>query len=142
MRRILFAICIALLLLCCSCGLFSPQRYVCDVENVASIQIVRIDNIEKGQNGFEYTVLSQIPDCETFVRNLNEVKHSVNWGDPYPMEVYNVVVKIEYNNGDFDLIHPDSQYFSKAGNISTGYFFFDDEQFNDLISSYYDYTND
>ena len=47
-----------------------------------------------------------------------------------------VVVRIEYLNGDFDLIHPDAQCFNKNGTNNYGYFFFDDEQFETLISDY------
>lgn len=133
MKRI-FLLCIVIMLLCCSCGLFSPQRYVCDAQEVSSIQIVRIGEITVGE--FDYTVLSQISDHETFVKCLNEVDHSVNWGDPYPMDVGFIAIRIEYMNGDCDYINSDAQWFVKSESIKTGYFFFDDEQFNSLVSKY------
>ena len=136
MRRIIFPLCAVLILLCCSCGLFGDQRYVCDVEEVESIQIVRLDKYVEGEYRYEYTVLSQISDRETFVSRLNELDHSVNWGDPREMDVQYIVIKIDYRNGDFDLIHPDSQWFNRSGENQYGFFFFNDEQFDSLVSDY------
>lgn len=136
MKRILFPLCIVLVFLCCSCGLFGDQRYVCDIEKVDSIQIVKLDKYVEGEYRYEYTILSQISDCETFVRHLNELDHSVNWGDPRQMEVQYIVIKIDYSNGDFDLIHPDAQCFNRFGANEYGFFFFNEEQFNSLISDY------
>lgn len=68
--------------------------------------------------------------------HLNELDHSVNWGEPSQMDVQYIVIKIDYRNGDFDLIHPDAQWFNRSGVNQYGYFFFDDEQFNALISYY------
>ena len=136
MKKILFPLCIVLMLLCCSCGLIGEQRYVCDVAEVESIQIVRLDKYVEGEYRYEYTVLSQISNNEAFVRQLNELDHSVNWGDPRQMDVQYIVIKIDYSNGDFDLIHPDAQCFNRSGTNQYGYFFFDDEQFHSLISAY------
>ena len=138
MKRILLLLCVVSVLFCCSCGFFGRQTYVCDVEMVDSIQIVRLDKYVEGEYRYEYTVLAQISDHETFVSRLNEVDHSVNWGDPRQMDINYIVIKIDYSNGDFDLIHPDAQCFNSSGTNQYGYFFFDDEQFNSLISDYID----
>lgn len=136
MKKVIFPVCIILMLLCCSCGLFGDQRYFCDVEKVDSIQIVQLDQYVEGEYRYEYTILSQITDFETFVLHLNELDHSVNWGDPRQMDVQYIVIKIDYSNGDFDLIHPDAQCFNRYGVNQYGYFFFNDEQFHSLISDY------
>ena len=136
MKRIIFPLCIILILLCCSCGFFGDQSYVCDVEKVDSIQIVKLDKYVEGEYRYEYTILSQISDYKTFVSHLNELDCSVNWGDPRQLEDQYIVIRIDYSNGDFDLIHPDAQCFNRSGVNQYGYFFFDDEQFNSLISDY------
>ena len=136
MKKLLFPLCIILILLCCSCGLFGDQRYFCDVNKIDSIQIVKLDKYIEGEYRYEYTILSQISDYETFVSYLNELEHSVNWGDPQQMDVQYVVIKIDYSNGDFDLIHQDAQCFNRSGVNQYGFFFFDEEQFNSLISKY------
>ena len=128
--------CIIFIFLCCSCGLFGEQRYACDVEMVESIQIVNLEEYVEGEYRYEYTVLSQISDYEVFVSHLNELDQSVNWGDPRQLCIQSVVIKIDYSNGDFDLIHPDAQCFNRSGTNQYGYFFFDDEQFDSLILEY------
>ena len=125
-----------LILLCCSCGWFGPQSYVCDIEEVISVQIVRLDRYVEGEYRYDYTVLSQITDCQSFVSRLNQLEHSVNWGDPWTLEVQMIMIKIDYRNGDSDWIHPDAQSFHRSGQNHSGYFFFDNQQFNSLISDY------
>ena len=72
----------------------------------------------------------------TFVNRLNHIKHSVNWGDPLLLDVQYVVIRIDYLNGDYDLLHPDAQCFNRSGINHSGFFFFDDEQFYALIDDY------
>ena len=137
MKKIIFFVLTAILMFfCCSCGLFGPQRYLCEVGEVESVQIIRLDKYVEGEYRYEYTVLSQVEDVESFVGQLNDIKHSVNWGDPSQMDEGYVVVRVDYSNGDFDLIHPDAQCFHKNGTNNYGYFFFDDEQFDALIFGY------
>lgn len=136
MKRVLSLLCIIPMFLCCSCGLFGRQKYVCEIERVDSVQIVRLDKYVEGEYRYDYTVLLEISDCATFVSRLNELDHSVNWGEPQQMDIGYIVIRVNYNNGDFDLIHPDAQWFNSSGTNQYGYFFFDDEQFNSLISDY------
>ena len=136
MKKTILPLCMILIFLCCSCGLFGPQEYVCNIAEVESVQIVKLDKYVEGEYRFDYSVLAQISDRETFVSRLNQLDHSVNWGDPRQMEVQYIVIKIDYSNGDFDLIHPDAQCFNRSGSNQYGYFFFDDGQFNSLISDY------
>ena len=135
-KMICFVLTAVLTLFCCSCGFFGPQRYLCEVEEVESVQIIRLDKYVEGEYRYEYTVLAQVEDVESFVGQLNDIKHSVNWGEPSQMDEGYVVVRVDYSNRDFDLIHPDAQWFHKNGTNNYGYFFFDDEQFDALISDY------
>ena len=135
-KLILSVVCIVLVISLCSCGLFGRQRYVCDIEQVTSIQIIQLDKYVEGEYRYEYTVLAEISDCATFVNRLNSVKHSVNWGEPSVMYVQYIVIRVEYKNGDFDELHADAQWFNRSGVNHAGYFFFDDDEFNMLINDY------
>ncbi len=140
MKKIKFLLCMLcslLLFLCCSCGFFGDQEYFCEIDKVESIQIIRLDKYIEGEYRYEYTVLSQISDHKTFVDRLNNLKHSVNWGDPKQLDVLYVVIRIYYHNGDYDLIHPRAQCFHHNGVNNYGYFFFDKNEFNALISDYF-----
>ncbi|MBE6796960.1 MAG: hypothetical protein E7531_01270 [Ruminococcaceae bacterium] len=139
MKQIKVSLCIlctAFMLLCCSCGLFGDQEYACVIDHVESIEIVRLEEYVQEEYRYEYTVLSKITDCTTFVDRLNNIKHSVNWGEPSQFDIGYVVIKIEYLNGDYELLYTNAQMFNRSGVNQYGYFFFDDEQFNSLISDY------
>ena len=138
MKRIILVICILcfVVLFCCACGLFGDRKFTCDVSNIESVCIVRLDEYLEEKYQYEYTVLSHISNYETFVDRLNNLEHSVNWGEPCQLNVQYVVIRIDYLNGDFDLIHQDAQCFNRSGKNRYGYFFFEDEQFNELIGDY------
>ena len=46
------------------------------------------------------------------------------------------VIKINYKNGDYDLLYRDAQTYKRVGIYQTGYFFFDEKEFDSLISDY------
>ena len=71
-----------------------------------------------------------------FVEQLNDLKHSVNWGEPSQLDIGYVVIRIDYLNGDYDLLYPNAQWFNRSGVNQYGYFFFDAEQFDALVSAY------
>ena len=139
MRRFIFSyliICIILALLCCSCGFFGPQEYICEINNVESIKIVKLDQYVNGEYRYEYTVLAEISDHAAFVQRLNNLDHRVNWGDPGRLQTGYVVIRVDYINGDYDLIYPNAQWFNRDGVNDYGFFFFDVDQFDTLISDY------
>lgn len=139
MKKTTLPLCILFILLlffCCSCGFFGPQRYICEIEEVESVQIIRLDEYIPEEYRFDYTVLSEIADTPRFVNRLNELEHSVNWGEPSQMYAQYIVIRIDFHNGDFDLIYPNAQCFHRDGVSNYGYFFFNEEEFNALISDY------
>lgn len=130
-------LCMGLMFLCCSCGFLGPQKYVCEVDDVASVQIIRLEEYVEGEYRFEYNILAQISNYRAFVDSLNNLKHSVNWGEPGWFPDQCVVIRIDYHNGDFDLLYPNVQWFNRDGVNHSGFFFFDKEQFSALISDYW-----
>ena len=135
-KKIILMVAVSALLFCCSCGLFGDKEYFCEIETVESIQIVELGDVVEGEYRYEYTVLAEIEDRDAFVQRLNAVKHSVNWGDPGVLSSSYVVIKINYLNGDYDLLYRNAQQFNRSGANQSGYFFFDEKQFNALISDY------
>ena len=134
---ILISIVCGIFILCCSsCGFFGDQHYFCDPETVESAQIIRLDKYIEGEYRYDYTVLAEISDCPEFVNQVNQLKHSVNWGEPTDINVGYVVIRIQYQNGDFDLLYPNAQWFNRAGVSQTGYFFFEESQFHALVSEW------
>lgn len=136
MKKNVLIMCLVWLFLLSSCGFFGPQQYVCDAEEVDSAQIIQLGQFNEEENEFEYTVLAQISDIEAFVSRLNKVNHSVNWVDPGVMPEEYAVIKINYKNGDYDLLYRNAQTYKRVGIYQTGYFFFDEKEFDSLISDY------
>lgn len=134
-RVILSIICVTLMAICSSCGL--GNKYVCDVDSVESIQIVKLDKYIEDELRFEYTVLAEITDCKEFINKLCSIRQTENWSAPRMIDVDDVVIRINYTNGDYDLVKCDAQYCYRSGVGASGPdFFFDEEQFNSLISDY------
>ena len=131
-------ICIVLVAacLCSGCGLFGPQQYTCDVDNVKSVQIVQLNRNVEGQYRWDYTVLCEIFDKGIFVNQLTSIEHRVQWGEPTVHNEGDIVVRIEFLNGEYDLIHWYAQTMSCPNTNRTGFFFFDKEQYNALIEEY------
>ena len=84
--------------------------------------------------------------CDVYVLNRNSKEQSKgvtlieadrhNLGEILREHRFDTVIDTAYSNGDFDLIYPNAQCFHKNGTNNYGYFFFDDEQFDALISGY------
>lgn len=122
--------------ICASCGLIGEQQYTCDVENIKSIQIVSLDDYVEGEYRYDYTVLCEIPDEESFVKELLDVECRVNWGEPLQLREGYVAIRIEYINGDYDLLHSEAQWKNREGVNNYGFFFFDKTEFDNLIDEW------
>ena len=129
-KLILCVVFVNLVLLCCSCGFFGDQEYVCEIDTVKSVQIVKLGEYVQEESRYEYTILSTIEDYSSFVDRLNNIEHSVNWGDPGTFKIDSVVIKIEYSQGDYDLLCANAQMFHRSGEDRTGFFFFDKDPIN------------
>ena len=117
---------------CQGCGFFGDQKYVCEIENVESIQIVRLGRFNKEIRDYEYKIISEVKDKEEFIKRLNAIKYNKNWGGPTMLDEGSTVIKIVYKDGDFDLLH----YRAQLIDHNSGFFFFDKDQFLALISDY------
>lgn len=137
-KLLLCVLCVGILISCCSCGFFGPQEYICEADNVKRIQIIQLDRYVEGEYRYEYTVLAEISDLAVFVEQLNNLKHTVNWGEPSQMDVGYIVIRIEYLNGDVDELYSNAQCFNRDDENNYGFFFFDKDQFDALIDTYLD----
>ena len=106
----------------CSCRVFIDiirDRYECPVDEVSSVQIIKL-----GKYSAE------------FIKRLNDIKTSTVWNDPKPLSDGAIVIKIDYVNGDFDLLDSNAQRFNRNGKNNYGHYVFDEEQFDSLIVDY------
>lgn len=134
LKQVFYVNMVLLMILFVGCGFFGDQQYVCEIEDVVLVQIVRLNDIGEGGYNFNYTVLKEISKREEFVNCLTKMKQRVNWGEPSVLEEGNIVVRVEFSNGDYDLIYHNIQLKHRSGTNHTGYIFFDEKQFKELIS--------
>ena len=134
--RALYAFIVILMSLCCGCRFFGPQQYICVAENVKSIQILRLVANRPEASDYDYTVLCEITDTVTFVKQLNNLQHETYIGAPKIPNVGDIVIQIEYLNGDYDFINHRAQWFRREDKTNSGHFLFDQAEFDALISTY------
>lgn len=128
--------CATIMLLCCGCGLLGEQEFSCNVDEVKTIQIVTLDEYIKEEYRFEYTVLAEVSDHSYFIDRLKSIKTTFMWGEPFVLEIGFTVIRIEYLNGDYDLIDSYVQSKKRGDEKLSGRLIFDKEQFEALISEY------
>ena len=55
-------------------------------------------------------------------------------GEPGRLKTGYTVIRVDYLNGDYDLLYANAQWFHRDGANQNGYVFFDKFQFDTLIS--------
>ena len=127
---------VAMFSCCLDCCTPAPEYY-CNYNEVETIQIVRLGKYIEEEYRFEYTVLTDVSEKEPFVERLNNIKYSgSSLGDPSVLKEQDVVIRIVYKNGDYDLLSSNAQCFRRAGINDERGCHFDDKQFNALIDEY------
>ena len=127
--------------LCSGCALFT-QKFHCNSSDVEAVSIVEVNEGRDENGNFEYqeNLLCEVTDISAFITTLNSIECRINGGDPVSIELGSIAIKITYKNGDRDLLTHNAQrlYRKDTGYDSAGYWWFDQEQFEALISKYYD----
>lgn len=122
-----------------SCAFFAGERYVCEVYEVESVQIVRLDAFNEEDATFEFVELVNVEDPISFVERLNAIPNHVNnfiFGSPNFLQLGNLVIKINYRNSDYDVISADAQHFYHSDGCDYGDFAFDCDEFIALVREY------
>ena len=131
---VLSIIVLIVLLLSSFISTFTYPDYHCDVNEVKSVSIVRLDDYVQSEYRYNYTVLAEITDVDTFLDRLNHVKNRGRMGMTSLFEG-DVVIRIEYQNGDYDLLQQYAQRFNRNGDNQVGWYEFD-EEFEQLLTDY------
>ena len=118
-------------------------------EDISKVSIITAEFTGQGEYGFNETELVHIQDIDTFIADFrNTTYYSRNFGEPTTVFGYNfeytsvTVIKIEYSNGNFDLICQNAASCYKKGyannemNWYRGTGFFDEAQFEALMDKY------
>ncbi len=143
MRKIMCAILvIALAMTLASCSTQTQFCLLNDEECITRISITEVSY--NTDTGLIQAEIKEINDIERFMKDFRKVKcRGINYGSP-PMLVYEgetaEVIKIEYANGEYDLIDSFGQaeyrVETNPGLDLFGFFVFEEETFRALISRY------
>lgn len=123
-----------------SCRHPETYEFLKTTEKIASISIVEISFNENCE--LEQTEIKKINDINAFLDDFNQVSCYVYYGDPLgvtPEGVSDTVVKITYENDDYELINwsGQSEYTDdKKFQYYAGFSVFDEKQFETLIEKY------
>ncbi len=111
--------------------------------NQATANIVKVEVIKNGElqglyTEHEVTVIKEVSlkDSE-FIDDFRKIECKRGFGDPSVLTPGDKGFKIIYKNGDYEIITYRAQGRHSSGKyFDTGYYDFDEEQFNDLIEKY------
>lgn len=133
-KRLLALACLVPLLLCSSCKLSEDRKYTCDVTTVDSVQIVQLDSYNKEEDRFSCTVLAEVENRDAFLQQLCSLRQSRVFNDPLYLKPTDIVIRVLYQNGDFDLIRNGAQKLSRNGKVDSRILVFSpSEKYNALI---------
>ena len=139
LSKILFVGLIVVFIFSLSACVYAPASYVCDSSKVESVQIVEFGKWDEETQEQEFIVLVNIADVFAFVERLNNLKDNdffFIFGSPDVMYEGDIIIKVNYFNGDYDLLKESRQYFCRSGIYKSGRVTFDREQFKALIDDY------
>ena len=108
-------------------------------DDIIEISIVELSFGENGK--LIETKIRQIADTESFLADFKKIECYMYFGDPLgvtPEGVEDTVIKITYENGEYELINwkGQAEYTSEKGLIYyAGYCVFDEKQFESLLEN-------
>ena len=125
------------ILLFCSCGLLKEKGTFRDkLDEIQAIKIVKLGTFNQETVLFDEEELANCSDLDAIKNELLQLPFHSIWNDPYELQEGEVVFKIIYNNGDFDLIGASAQWKYRAEKWHYGYTIFDKQKFEQLIAKY------
>ena len=138
MKKIFCFLFMLYLLLLTGCEIKSNYQFLNDTKNIVSIQIVQV-TWDNSTHEFKEHTLSTIDDINMFLDEFCKLDCYSLYTDPLGIDDNSIVIKIIYNNQEYELISSGgrAQYTQKKGFQNyTGYRYFDDEPFQKLIEKY------
>ena len=109
------------------------------VSNIVKIEVIIMGEIHDPYTKHEYTLIKALSLNENnkFIDDLKNIECKRMFGDPQTLTTGHQGFKINYSNGEYEIIAYTAQGEHTNGKyLSNGYYLFDEEQFNDLLEKY------
>ena len=140
MKKVMIVIFVFLLILCCvGCEKKDKYEFLQEVSEIKSIEIVEMGAFEENAEVAPMSVISVVEKTDTFLSEFLEMNCFSAFGDPQGITEYSKVIKITYNDDEFELIGVGGQAeytHERQYRNYVGYRYFDEAQFEALISKY------
>lgn len=140
MRKIGSVLIIFFVILCLTCcsATVAPYEFLYTPEEIISIEIVAVGE-EFIDGVIEHSTICKIEDTEKFINEFYQLDCYMHFTDPEELGTNVVSIKLNYKDGEYELISAEGQArYTKERQFQyyKGYRYFDQEQFDNLISKY------
>lgn len=139
MKKIIICLPIALVfsILFAACEIQTKYEFLHDSSEISSIEIVEVGE-KNSQGNIEQNTIYIIENIEVFMRDFAKVDCYILYSDPTGIENNTTVIKVIYNNNDYELIGADgqAQYINGKYDNYVGYRYFDRDQYESLLLKY------
>lgn len=124
-------------LLFSACEIRAKYKFLHDSSKISFIEIVEVGD-ENSQGNIEQNTIYIIDDIDAFIEDFAKVDCYILYSDPAGIENNTTVIKVIYNNNDYELIGVEgqAQYLNGEYENYVGYRYFDRDQYESLILKY------
>ncbi len=108
-------------------------------ENIVKVEVIIMGEIHDPYTKHEYKLIKELSfdDNNKFIDDLKNIECKRKFGDPQTLTTGHQAFKINYSNGEYEIITYIAQGVHTNGKyLSNGYYGFDEEKFNDLVEKY------
>ena len=107
-------------------------------ENIVKVEVILMGELQGLYTEHEVTVIKEVSLKDSkFIDDFRKIDCKRAFGDPAELTPGDKGFKVIYKNGDYQIITQSTQGRHRSGKyFNTGYYSFDEEQFNDLIEKY------
>ena len=138
--KFLFVVLIVVIIFSLSACLYIPKSYACDTDMVESVQIIKLGAWNDTTERHQFAVLADVVDHSDFIERLNNLKDNdfvFILGTPGTLFEGDILIKVNYLNGDYDLVKSTVQIYYRSGKAQGGgYVTFNQEEYDKLIADY------
>ena len=138
MKKLLCLFIVLIVVFAGGCSIKAAYKFLQSPTEISVIEIVKVSR-DESTGEIEQTTISTIDDIEVFLKDFSQVNCYLIYTDPKGIDDSALVIKIVYQDGEYELIdvRGQTQYTDESGFRNyTGYRSFDDIEFKNLISKY------
>ena len=120
-----------------SCKAKIKYSFLNPITNIFAIKIVEV-GADDSQGINEQTEIMVIEDIKAFIDDFTQLSCFKVYTDPLGVAPFEIAIKIIYSNDDYELISSNGQarYTQKKYKNYVGYYYFNDDEFDELIDKY------